>query len=142
MKLTSIALLIGLACVLQTAGATIKGTNDLGRPFVSGGASVEELNALNAERNRFALSVLTAAKGSGAYLADVHVHITDAHSRPVLDTVMDGPLLLVDLPAGRYHVEADLNGKVKKDTVEFRPGARREAIFYFDTHDKVETASR
>jgi hypothetical protein len=142
MKLTSIGLLVGLACVLQTAGATIQGTNELGRPFVSGGASTEELDALNAERNQFSLSVLTAAKGTGAYLADVHVHITDAQSRPVLDTVMDGPLLLVDLPAGRYHVEADLNGTVKKDTVDFRPGARRDAIFYFDTHDQVETAAR
>jgi len=132
-----IALLLALACSLQPAGAMLRGTTDLGVPFVSGGVGTEEVATLSDEKKRYSLAILTAAKGSGAFLADVRIRISDEHSKVVLDTVMDGPWLLVDLPAGRYQVEASVNTLVQKKSVTFSAGDHRETVFYFDAPGQV-----
>jgi len=136
-----IAILLALAWSLQPAAALVRGTTDLGVPFVSGGVGTEEVATLNDEKKRYALAVLTAAKGSGAFLADVRVRISDDQSKLVLDTVMDGPWLLVDLPAGRYQVEASQGARVQKKPVTIGAGDHRQTVFYFDTHDQVEIGS-
>jgi hypothetical protein len=122
--------------------ALVRGTNDQGREFVSGGVTPDEVATIAGEKSRYPLSILTAAQGSGAYLSDVHVRITDGRSQPVLDTVMDGPWLLVDLPPGRYLVEASTDeADAKRSTIALRAGEHRQAAFYFDTHDDVEAPS-
>jgi len=126
---------IGLAlCAAAPTQALQRGTTDLGRAYISGGVGAAEQETLRTEGKGYGLAILTAARGSGDFLADVHVHITDAQSRTVLDTVMDGPWLLVDLPAGRYAVEATRNGRVQQHTVEFLANGRVETVFYFDNH--------
>jgi hypothetical protein len=130
--------LMALAVVAMPAGAIVRGTTDSGRDFVSGGVGSEEMEAINRERTRYGLAVLTAAKGSGAFLSDIHVRITDAHESQVLDTVMDGPWLLVDLPAGRYTITATLNGQVQKTSLSLGNNGHHQATFYFDTHDEIE----
>jgi hypothetical protein len=137
-----IALLVVLALSLPPAGAMVRGTTVLGGAFVSGGAGSEEMGALTGEKAQYALAILTAAKGSGAFLADVQIRITDANARPVLDTVMDGPWLLVALPAGRYLVEAVLNAKVQKAIVSVSAGEHLQTVFYFDTGDQVESGAQ
>jgi hypothetical protein len=105
---------------------------------VSGGIGSDEVATINAERRRYGMAILTAATGTGAFLSDVHIRITDEHAAPVLETQMDGPWLLVDLPPGRYTIEAGLDGQVKKTTVPLGAGAHQQATFYFDTHDEVQ----
>jgi hypothetical protein len=134
-----IALLLALAWSLQPAAAMVRGTTDLGVPFVSGGVGTEEVATLSDEKKRYALAILTAAQGSGSFLADVRIRISDAQSKLLLDTVMDGPWLLVDLPAGRYQVEASRNDLVQKKFVTFSAGDHRQTVFYFDAHDQLET---
>jgi hypothetical protein len=135
-----VAALLALAVVVMPAGAMVRGTTDSGRDFVSGGVGSEEMEAIKAERSRYALAVLTAAKGSGAFLSDIHVRITDARESQVLDTVMDGPWLLVDLPVGRYTITATLNGQVQKTSLSLGNNGHHQATFYFDTHDEIEPA--
>jgi hypothetical protein len=135
-----ITLMLAFVGLLQPAGAMVRGTTELGGPFVTGGVGAEEADTLTREKNQYAFAILTAAKGSGAFLADVHVRIVDEQSRLVLDTVMDGPWLLVDLPAGRYQVEAVLDSRVQKSVVTIRAGDHRQAAFYFDTHDEVQSS--
>jgi len=134
-----IALLLALAWSLQPAAAMLRGTTDLGVPFVSGGVGTEEVATLSDERKRYSLAILTAARGSGAFLADVRIRISDEHSTLVLDTVMDGPWLLVDLPAGRYQVEASAKSVMQKKFVTFSAGDHRQTVFYFDAPGQVGT---
>jgi hypothetical protein len=136
--LKSLALALGVAAALPALALT-QGNGDLGRPFVSGGVTSDEIAMINSQKSQFSLSILTVAQGSGAYLADVHVRITDDHSQQVLNTTMDGPYLLVDLPAGRYQVEATLGSTVRTTTVALRGNEHRQTAFQFDTHDQVET---
>jgi hypothetical protein len=136
--LKSLALAVGVAAALPALALT-QGNGDLGQRFVSGGVTSDEVAMIKSEKSQFPLSILTVAQGTGAYLADVHVRITDAHSQQVLDTTMDGPYLLVDLPAGRYQVEATLGSTVRTTTIALRGNDHRQTAFYFDTHDQVET---
>jgi hypothetical protein len=136
----NLAAALALAAVLAPAGAMVRGSTDSGRSFVSGGVGSEEMAALDLERGRYALAILTAAKGSGAFLSDIRIRITDAHDAQVLETVMDGPWLLVDLPAGRYTIAATLDQRVQKTLIDLGSTGHHQATFYFDTHDAVEPA--
>lgn len=87
---------------------------------------------MQAQRDRYSLWVITAAKGSGAYLADVNVRITDAGKKQVLEHAMAGPWLLVDLPPGRYEVEASFRGERHSRATRIEAGDRHQIVFYFD----------
>lgn len=128
----SILLMAALAVAMAPALALERGTTDLGQAFVSGGVGAAERGTLDLERSGYDLEVLTAAGRSGNYLADVHIRITDSQSKQVLDTLMDGPWLLIDLPAGRYQVEAVRGNRVQRHFVALLAGAHRQTVFYFD----------
>jgi hypothetical protein len=104
---------------------------------VSGGVSSEEQAVLYAQRQHFSLWVITAAKKSGAYLADVRVKVTDTQRRVVLDAPLDGPWLFVDLPVGRYVIAAQLNGQTQQHVTTIHPGDHHQAFFYFDVDADV-----
>jgi hypothetical protein len=107
--------------------------------FETGGASYEQVAEMNARANDYSLKLLLASKGSGAYLADVDVQVLALPSRQeVLNTRTEGPLLLAELPPGRYEITARYT--------DVRPGAATElkrvvtvprqglaqAVIYFD----------
>jgi len=133
---------LALAATLPAAWPLTRGTTDLGQAFVSGGITPDEIDALKDEKKQYSLAVLTVARGSGAYLSDVHVTIVDAKQQRVLDTVMDGPWLLVNLPAGRYRVRAALGSVEQEQAVALGAQDHRQANFSFDTHDEVEKPNK
>lgn len=118
-------------CFAGTAQAIQQGATAQGHRYAFGGVSDEELASLHAQRERFSLWVITAAKKSGAYLADVRVKVTDAQQRVVFDMALDGPWLLIDLPLGRYVVEARLNGETQQQVTTIHPGDHHQVFFYF-----------
>ena len=127
---------LGLALTSVVSAAT-RGTSAQGRALVSGGVSFEELQALHARRDDYNLWLVTAAKRSGAYLADVRVKIIDAERRPVYEGLLDGPWLFIDLALGRYTVEATFNGQTQKTVTAIHLGDHHQAFFYFDVPDEV-----
>lgn len=110
----------------------------------SGGASQEDFEALSAKASDYSLKLLLAAKGSGAYLAYVDVTVRALPSNDVvLEHRTEGPLMLADLPPGRYRVEAQYTdvlpgapNVLRRDVVIPREGLR-QLVLYFDTGDKV-----
>ena len=80
--------------------------------FVSGGVGGDERSAMQAIRADYNLSLLFSVQGSGEYLSDVKVSITDAKGNTLLETVSDGPMLLASLKPGHYNVSAELDGQV------------------------------
>ena len=84
--------------------------------FVCGGIGSDESAAMRAGMKSHPLSLLFA-RADGAYLAEVGVTVTDAVGKEVLKTRANGPLCLIDLPAGKYTVEADDAGTSKKHAV-------------------------
>lgn len=131
-----VAAVFGAAPAL--ALAMEQGQTSQGQAFVSGGVSKEELVQLHDQLDRYNLWVVTATKGSGAYMAGVQVRVTDARNNTVLETEMDGPWLLAELPPGRYQVETRYNDEVhRQSTTIDRNGADRQLIFYFQDEADV-----
>jgi len=128
-----------LLCTLALpAAALTRGTTQLGQAFVSGGITPDEIATIKDEGKQYSVAVLTVAKGTGAYLADVHVTIVDKDDRAVLDTMMDGPWLLVNLPAGHYKLNAEYDGVKQQRPIAVKAEDHQRLEFTFDTHDEVE----
>lgn len=125
---------IGLfAMVLAGPAAPMsEGNTAHGEPYLTGGIGADELEDLERQRHRFSLRVLTAAKGSGAYLADALISITDSAGRTVLDTAADGPWLYVKLKPGDYKVKAAYGSQIRQQSTKIRANDRHEIFFYFD----------
>lgn len=117
-------------------------------PHRSGGVSVEAFAELRSQASAYSLELVLAARGSGAYLADVDVTVRSLPLREVvLEHRTEGPLLLVALPAGRYEVTASF--------ADVLPGARdtwtrviqvprtglARSVIYFETGDQVSAES-
>jgi hypothetical protein len=129
--------LLGLCSAVVSASALTSGTTLQGRAFVSGGISAEELVQLHDKRNNFSLRVVTAAKRSGAHMADVRLRITDADNRTVFEGQLDGPWLFIDLPLGRYRLQASLNGETQQRFTTIHPADHHQVFFYFDVPDEL-----
>lgn len=126
-----------LAVLATSAGARQEGRTADGWPYVSGGVPHEDLLALHAQRDAFSLWVVTAAKKTGAFLADVRVTVRDERQRVVFDGALDGPWLFIDLPPGRYDVQAGRGPERLRRSSSIHPGDHHQLVFYFDTDDEL-----
>ena len=99
--------------------------------YRSGGIGADESAAMKAARADYALSLLFASteEGHAAYASDVHVSILAADGSELLETVAEGPYLLVELPPGRYHVVATARGEVRKREVRIVAGKHQQLGF-------------
>jgi hypothetical protein len=123
--------------------AVIEGRTADGHRYVAGGIGIEEVDQLRAQAAAYSLQLITAARG-GEYLAGTHVRILGAGNEAVLDTRIDAPWLLVDLPAGRYTVIATYSGTTQERRLTVAPGQSQRIVLHFDavsTHEgSVETS--
>jgi hypothetical protein len=137
MKPSHLVLTLGAIFAALPAAAMTDGRTSQDRPFVSGGVSESELADIRTKQPFFSLSLLTAAKGSGAHLAGVRVRIVDGTGNQVVETEMDGPYLLVDLMPGKYQLEATNEGETQKRALVIREGAAQRLVLYFKSDAEV-----
>jgi hypothetical protein len=97
--------------------------------FVSGGVGDDEQSAMQAMRADYNLSLLFSLKGTGEYVSEVTVRITDASGKACLETVSYGPMLLAQIKPGRYIVSVDLGGQAIHRSVTVR-GKKRTALSF------------
>ena len=100
-------------------------------PYISGGAGEDERQELLAKERDYNLKVVAADK-SGDYLANVQVVIESARKERVLDTTMDGPILLVKLAPGTYTIRATSDAKTLTRTVTIAAQGLQQADFRWD----------
>lgn len=95
--------------------------------FVNGGVSREEADQLRAQASSYPLEIQFARRmdGSSAFAADVQVRIVDASGNPVLVLPAAEPILLANLPPGRYAVEATYEGQTKRQQVTVGRGHQK-----------------
>lgn len=96
-----------------------------GVPFISGGVGETERTEMNEHSSNFNLRVITA-KANGDYLAGVNLTIRNEKGSALLTTVTPGPLLMAQLPPGKYTVTASNGSDVRKETVTVDRG--RQAV--------------
>ncbi len=81
-----------------------------------GGVGADDSDAIRAQMKEHPLSLLFARPG-GAYLADIEVTIQGPAEMQPLNFRANGPVCLIDLPAGNYTVHATSGGVTKKEIV-------------------------
>jgi hypothetical protein len=118
----ALAALTALAFAQPASDPVAPAVRGAAASFICGGIGQPEAEALKAQAAGHDL-MLTFATATGAYLADVQVSIADARGHVVLDGVCDGPIMLVDLPAGgTWRVTAQVNGLARQQTVKTSRG--------------------
>jgi hypothetical protein len=118
---TTVVLLVAFSMEVRAADA----------PYISGGTGVDERADLLAKEKEYNLKIIGAAK-SGDYLAGVKVMIESATKERVLDTTMDGPILLAKLAPGTYTIRATSGGQTLTQTVTIPAQGLRQANFRWD----------
>ncbi|MDM0002535.1 carboxypeptidase-like regulatory domain-containing protein [Variovorax sp. J22P240] len=107
--------------VVPVVSPTMK--SDGSGQYVCGGVGSDESVAMRAAMKDHPLSLLFA-RASGAYLADVAVTVKNASGATALSLVSNGPICHVDLPPGRYTVEAASEGVTKSQVVTLGGGSK------------------
>ena len=79
--------------------------------FISGGIGKDESEAILKARGSWSLmlELTQAADPRPRYISDAQITIKDELNNTVLDTTVEGPYLLVKLPAGKYSLDATYN---------------------------------
>ena len=99
------------------------GNAGLASRYRCGGVGSDDSVAMRAQMKEHPLSLLFARPG-GAYMADIDVSIQGPDSVPPLTFRANGPVCLIDLPAGTYSVQASSGGVTKKESVTVGAGAK------------------
>jgi hypothetical protein len=138
-RMRAYARLVGSALILGLALPAVAAAQDAVLPqpktegsvtYLSGGVGSDEAMALKQAQKRYPLSMTFSEGNRGEYLSDVHVTITNKDGNTILQAVSDGPIMLVDLPAGDYRIDAQANGRtLHRDA---RVGARGDTHLSFN----------
>ena len=112
------AILLGSATLSLAASSTDRIIQPVGNvSYVSGGVGTESIDQLESISSQFNLKLIFALK-SGEYLSGVHIAISNAKGKSILDTTSEGPWFMTKLPVGHYQVVATSAGKVQKRQVD------------------------
>ena len=125
----------GLTLTLSAIGAAeshLPPTQKAGEvTYIMGGVGQTEADAIKhvAKYYPLELEFLLKTKPKAEYLSNVQVRIKDAHDKMVLNVNADGPYLLAKMPAGKYTVSAERNGKVEHRQIEISAKDHRRVVF-------------
>jgi hypothetical protein len=136
-RLVRVLATLALVVMAQDAGAITHAQSAQGWAFVEGGVGASETQSMESERASYSLWVMTAARTSGAHLADAEVTILNEKGERVFERRIDGPWLMIDLPLGRYEVRARTGDQAQSRTTTIHPGDHHQVIFYFDVEAGV-----
>lgn len=129
---TQFAVAIAFAAAVGAAhAAVIEGRTATGAPYLVGGVGLEESDLMRQHAPAFSLAVITAAN-TGAYLADTKVRIVGPGNSVVLDTVINAPWLLVDLPTGRYTLQATNAGRTVERQLNVVSGKPQRVVLHYN----------
>jgi hypothetical protein len=79
-------------------------------PYLTGGIGEDEAEAMRQAASNYSLAMTFAAQ-TGQFVSDVDVAVKNQGGQVVLQAADAAPILLADLPAGRYQIEATYNGQ-------------------------------
>jgi hypothetical protein len=92
----------------------------------SGGVGVEERDSAPKEGTKLVFFV-----ESGNFLSGVKVSVKDSGGREVVNAVSKGPWMILNLPAGRYHVRASVGEQAQGGTIDVVDGGKKEFAYMF-----------
>ncbi|NML17663.1 hypothetical protein [Azohydromonas caseinilytica] len=127
-----VSALAGVLLALDMAWAATAGVTPAGWAYVEGGPAPQDELVLQARRAQYNLLVMSAGRVSAEPVLNMRVRVSADGGRPAFTRVLSGPWLLLNLPAGRYEVEASARGQVQRQPVAIVLGEPVALVFYVD----------
>ena len=115
---------------IDSTGVQVQRQEQNGIAYLSGGIGEDEAKAIQ-QTTGYNLHMTFAVGAENKYIPDVDVVIEKAQGQPVLTLQDAGPLVYVQLPAGKYNVIATRNGEVRRDVAEVGSGEARNLVFHW-----------
>lgn len=103
-----------------------------GISYVTGGVGQDQQAAMREVRGFCNLHLTFALKGSGKYLADVHLHVRASDGKELLDVKAVGPLFYAHVPAGKYVIVAERPSGIQSKSTVAATGGSADLYFYWD----------
>ena len=100
-------------------------------PYMTGGAGVDEREALFAASKDYGLKLSFAAKDETASLSDVTVGIATTRGEQVMLMTEMGPYLFVKLEPGDYTITATSGDQILEQSARVSAGGQADAGFYW-----------
>jgi hypothetical protein len=120
--LTGIAIAT-MATFSQAADRPIQ--NDI--EYRSGGFGLDEAQDMRNARSDYSLG-LTFATQAGAFVADVDVQVRSASGELVLSRQGQGPMVLANVPAGRYTIRTTAEGRSQTHEITVPRSGHRHLV--------------
>lgn len=101
----------------EMAGAALDVEHQGDVTYVSGGIGVDERAWMSAHAKAYNARLTFAQVPGGAFLSDVQVSLTPVGGGRTTTITTNGPMLYMQLPAGRYRLTAMADGSTAKRTL-------------------------
>jgi hypothetical protein len=111
------------------AAADIEISKAQGVRYVSGGVTPEEVKEMQKLASRFPVQLYFRVEGLDSAVAGVNVTVRDVQGDTVLQAQSDGPMFFVEVPGGRYTIDAEYAGETLSETKD-QTGRRYLRIKY------------
>lgn len=128
--LLGLGYLFGSQAMAQDAPSALPEQHYGSVAYISGGIGEEERNEIRLRERDFNLRLLFSER-SGAYLGDVDVTLVNARKETVLEVKSAGPVLLAQLPSGRYGIKVASGGQVQQGKLSIPAKGRYRATFWW-----------
>ena len=102
--------------------------------FITGGIGSDESSAIFAAAKKWSLLIEMSeidGSGRGVWIAGIDIRVLNAKQQSILETVCDGPLMLLNAPPGQYTVEASYQGKLLKRSVVLKEGDPQKLTLFW-----------
>ncbi len=99
--------------------------------YISGGIGSDEAAEMKSMASRYALEVVSVTKAGPKeqYTADFRIIIKDTAGKTLVDAMSEGPFFFVNLPEGRYQVDASQDGVRKSQRVSIKRRGHLRLVF-------------
>jgi hypothetical protein len=106
--------------------------------YLTGGIGADESEAIVQQARSWPLVLELAQSGPAraAYISDVRVTIKDGSGKIILDTITEGPFLLVRLVPGRYSLDASYEAKTLHRDVSIGEGGSNRMVLLWPAPGK------
>jgi len=114
--------------LVDSTGVQIQRQEQNGIAYLSGGVGEDEAKAIQ-QTTGYNLHMTFSIGPEGKYVPDVELVIQSTQGQSVLTLSQAGPLVYVQLPAGKYTVVATRHGEAKRDTTDVGKDNVRNLVF-------------
>lgn len=113
---------------VDNSGVQIQRQDQNGVTYLSGGIGEDEAKAIQ-QATGYNLHMTFSVGAEGKYVPDVDVVIQKVEGQTMLTLSQAGPLVYVQLPAGKYTVIATRNGEERRAATEVGSAGASNLIF-------------